>query len=68
MAASLHLLESLSSSACVEGDDVIETYDFEERLGIHSLRRSPVCPGLLQRAHGSADTVDSGNARDEGED
>ena len=58
----LHLLESLSSSACVERDDVIETYDFEERLGVHPLRRRPVCPSLLQRAHRGADAVHGGNA------
>ena len=51
-----------------DGRAKLLTHDLEELLRVHALRRCEVSAGLLERPHGSADAVDSGNAGDEGED
>ena len=64
----LHFLERLATSARVEGDNLVQAHDLEERLRVHALCRSPVRAGLLERAHGGPDAVHSRDAGDERED
>ena len=64
----LHLLERLASRTRVEGDDLVQAHDLEERLRVHALRGRPVGAGLLERAHGGPDAVHGSNTGDQRED